>query len=79
MVSKSPASTPKDHIMQTARFPQVVRTETQAANIAFSGARRRPALAMAGDTLVVCSSRTARKHGWTLVGRMFDRRANRTA
>lgn len=59
--------------------PQVVRTETQAANIAFSGVRRRPALAMAGDVLVVCSSRTARKHGWTLVGRMFDRKANRAS
>lgn len=64
--------------MQIATQPQVVANETAAANLAFSGARRRPALALAGDVLVVCSSRTARKHGWTLVGRMFDRKANRT-
>ena len=41
--------------------PQVANNETHAANIAFNGTRRRPAMAMAGNVIVVCSPRTARR------------------
>ena len=53
--------------------PALVADETQAFNEAFDGRRRRPVLAMNGKQMVVCCSRTARKHGWEIVGRMFQR------
>ena len=55
------------------RRPALVKDEAQAANEAFNGQRRRPVLAMNGKQMVVCCSRTARKHGWEIVGRMFQR------
>jgi len=57
-----------------ARRPAIVTDEAQAADEAFNGVRRRPVLALAGAQMVVCSSHTARKHGWQIVGRMFQRR-----
>ena len=59
--------------MSQAHTPILVKDEAQAANEAFNGKRRRPVLAMNGKQMVVCCSRTARKHGWEIVGRMFQR------
>lgn len=53
--------------------PALVVDESHAAAEAFNGVRRRPVLAMNGKQMVVCCSRTARKHGWEIVGRMFQR------
>lgn len=53
--------------------PVVVADETEAAEAAFDGLRRRPVLARDGGRLLVCSSRTARRHGWQVVGRLFAR------
>ena len=53
--------------------PALVADETQAFDAALDGKRRRPVLAMNGKQMVVCCSRTARKHGWEIVGRMFQR------
>ena len=53
--------------------PALVANETQALDAAHDGKRRRPVLAMNGKQMVVCCSRTARKHGWEIVGRMFER------
>lgn len=52
--------------------PTPVANETEALNVALDGVRRRPVLATKPDgTKVVCCSRTARKHGWAIEGRMF--------
>jgi hypothetical protein len=52
--------------------PEVVANETEALDVALDGVRRRPVLAAKPDgTQVVCCSRTARKHGWQVLGRMF--------
>ena len=55
-----------------------VADEGEAASVAFDGLRRRPVLARNGKQLIVCCSRTAKKHGWEIVGRMFQRSANRS-
>lgn len=57
----------------TRLTPTPVRSLTQAADVAFDGVRRRPVIAQAGDQLVVCAARTARKHGWVVTGRLFQR------
>lgn len=49
----------------------LVNTITEAAEVAFSGTRSRPIVAMAGDQMVVCCRHTARKHGWDIIGRLF--------
>jgi hypothetical protein len=49
--------------------PEVVADEAAAADIALDGLRRRGVLAKKPDgTLVVCSRKTAKKHGWALEG-----------
>lgn len=55
------------------RRPAIVADEAEAADEAFNGVRRRPVLARVGSELVVCCSRTARKHGWEILGRLFQR------
>lgn len=49
----------------------LVNNITEAADVSFSGTRARPVVAMAGEQMVVCSKRTAVKHGWDVVGRLF--------
>lgn len=56
-----------------AHTPTPVKSLTQAADVAFTTGRARPCLARNGSKLVVCSPRTARKHGWAIEGRMFGR------
>lgn len=53
--------------------PVHVADESEAGNAAFDGLRRRPVLARNGDQLLVCCSRMAKKHGWAIVGHMFQR------
>lgn len=56
--------------------PVPVADADDIAAAAFDGVRRRPVLATKPDgSQVVCCSRTARKHGWTVEGRLFDRKA----
>lgn len=52
--------------------PTICADEAEVLEVAYDGFRRRPTLARNHDgQLVVCSSRTARKHGWTIEGRLF--------
>lgn len=47
--------------------------ETAVLEAALDGIRRRPVQARKPDgTMVVCCSRTARKHGWAIEGRLFS-------
>lgn len=65
--------------VSTKLVPTVV-TESTMGDALFNGVRRRPALCRKPDgTLVVCSSRTARRNGWALVQRAFSRADNRRA
>jgi hypothetical protein len=60
---------------------KIVKTEAEAADLAFSGEIRRPCLARDGKgQLVVCSRRTIREKGWKLEGTLFvrDRKAEAT-
>lgn len=62
--------------MQTTKLSPVFVTAnvTAAGNALFDGVRRRPAACFTQDgRAVVCSPRTARKHGWTIVARTFIR------
>lgn len=59
--------------MTKATNPTFVANETAAAEHAFSGARSRPVMAMNGDKMVVCCKTTAKKHGWSIIGRMYPR------
>lgn len=52
----------------------VVVTERTLGDAAFDGIRIRPAVAInAEGKLVVCSKRTARKHGWEIQGVLHQR------
>jgi hypothetical protein len=51
----------------------LVKDLTAAANEAFSGKRSRPVVALAGDQMVVCCKKTAKKHGWEVQGKLYAR------
>ena len=52
--------------------PTICADEAEVLEVAWDGFRRRPTLARNHDgQLVVCSSRTARKHGWKIEGKLF--------
>lgn len=54
--------------------PTVCSNETEVAEVAFDGVRRRPVLAINEEgELTVCCRRTARKHGWEIKGALFQR------
>lgn len=60
--------------MSTTLSPVVCKNETQVADAAFDGVRRRPVVAIdENGKLVVCCRRTAAKNGWKLQGTMFQR------
>ena len=63
----------RHHTMSTTKLsPVVVSSIIEAGDAAFDGRRRRPVAAYTQDGVaVVCCRRTARKHGWTVVGRLF--------
>ena len=53
--------------------PTLCADEAEVLEVAMDGVRRRPVMARnkAGE-LVVCCSRTARKHGWAIEGKLFN-------
>lgn len=54
--------------------PVLCANVAQVKRAATAGGRRRPVEAIDDEgNLVVCCSRTARKHGWELVARLFKR------
>lgn len=54
--------------------PTVVANLTGAAEVAFSGERSRPIVAINEDgELVVCCRSTARKYGWEVQGKLYTR------
>lgn len=54
--------------------PVTCKNETQVADAAFDGVRRRPVVAIDDNgNLVVCCRRTAVKNGWKVEGTMFQR------
>lgn len=87
MVGAVQASNPKEprtmNTTQVARqaklVPVFVSDPITAGDALFDGRRRRPVAAFTPEGKgVVCCSRTAKKHGWTVVARAFSRRDNRT-
>lgn len=61
----------------STKLNPVIVTEETIGDAAFDGQRRRPVVALnEKGELVVCCRRTARKHGWTLEGVLFQRRHN---
>lgn len=60
--------------MSTNLSPVVCKNETQVADAAFDGVRRRPVVAINDEgKLVVCCRRTAAKNGWEVQNTMFQR------
>lgn len=58
--------------MSNKLTPTFVATVDQAAAAIFDGVRARPCCAVTQDGQnVVCSARTARKNGWTIVIRAW--------
>lgn len=54
--------------------PVVCTTPDEVFNAAFDGIRRRPVVAVnAQGVEIVCCSRTAKKHGWKVVEKLFQR------
>jgi hypothetical protein len=61
-------------------IPVFCEDEQQVLDAAFDGIRRRPVVARNADgELIVCCSRTAKKHGWKIEGRLFVRNPERKA
>lgn len=57
----------------TKLTPVLVSNLIEAGDAAFDGQRRRPVAAYNGEQAVVCSARTARRHGWVVVGKLYKR------
>lgn len=56
----------------TKLAPAFVSSVIEAGDAAFDGQRKRPVAAYTQDGVaVVCCRRTARKYGWTVIGRLF--------
>ena len=60
--------------------PVVCANDDAVFEAAFDGVRRRPITAINAEGVqVVCCSRTAKKHGWTIVERLFQRSTAKVA
>lgn len=62
--------------MSTAKLVPTTVTESTVGTVLFETQvhRRRPRVARKPDgTMVVCSGRTARKHGWEIIATCFSR------
>lgn len=60
--------------------PEYCATEEAVFEAAFNGVRRRPVMARTDKgELVVCCSRTAKKKGWVIEGRLFGKVAEESA
>lgn len=60
--------------MSTSLQPTIVSTFVEAGDTLFDGIRRRPVAAYTqSGAAVVCSARTARKYGWSIVARAWKR------
>lgn len=61
----------------TKLVPTFVAADAAAFDTVFDGRRARPVGAFTQDgTPVVCCVRTARKNGWLIASRFFDRKAS---